>query len=207
LTWASIDPPGYDAGKKIKGKKRHILVDTQGLLIHAIVHAADVQDRDGGVFDMATMFGMYLLMKLYADGGYQGPLFRRAVAKIIARVNMEIVKRSDHAKMICRPPEAVGRRTNVRMARAVQASRRRLGESQSQGARISAPRFNQAHAEKAMQSRMISPDRLSGRRLGRQGGGEGAEAEPERQGRQGQGRRDDQGMARPWIAGRGQAEG
>ena len=37
---ASIDPPGYDAGKKIKGKKRHILVDTQGLLIHAIVHAA-----------------------------------------------------------------------------------------------------------------------------------------------------------------------
>lgn len=63
-------------------------------------------------------------------------------------------------KRICRPSEAVGRRTNVRMARAVQASRQRLGESQSQGARISAPRFNQAHAEKTMQSRMISPDRL-----------------------------------------------
>ena len=48
---------------------------------------------------MATMFGMYpFLMKLYADGGYQGPLFRRAVAKIMARVNVEIVKRSDHAK-------------------------------------------------------------------------------------------------------------
>ena len=44
---------------------------------------ADIQDRDGGVFVMATMFGMYpFLMKLYADGGYQGPLFRRAVAKI-----------------------------------------------------------------------------------------------------------------------------
>ena len=41
---------------------------------------------------MATMFGMYpFLMKLYADGGYQGPLFRRAVAKIMARVNVEIV--------------------------------------------------------------------------------------------------------------------
>ena len=38
----------YDAGKKIKGKKRHILVDTQGLLIHAIVHVVDIQDRDGG---------------------------------------------------------------------------------------------------------------------------------------------------------------
>ena len=68
-------------------------------MIHAIVHAADIQDRDGGVFVMATMFGMYpFLMKLYADGGYQGPLFRRAVAKIMTRVNVEIVKRSDHAK-------------------------------------------------------------------------------------------------------------
>jgi transposase len=68
-------------------------------LIHAIVHAADIQDRDGGAFVMATLFGMYpFLMKLYADGGYQGPLFRRAVAKIMAQVNIEIVKRSDHAK-------------------------------------------------------------------------------------------------------------
>src|ERR1700716_4457702 len=96
---AAIDPPGYDAGKKIKGKKRHILVDTQGLLMHAIVHAADIQDRDGGAFVMATMFGMYpFLMKLYADGGYQGPLFRRAVTKIMAQVNIEIVKPSDRAK-------------------------------------------------------------------------------------------------------------
>jgi hypothetical protein len=54
----------------------------------------------------------------------------------------------------------MGRRTNVRMARTVQASRQRLGESQSQGARISAPRLNQAHAEKTMQSSMITPDRL-----------------------------------------------
>jgi hypothetical protein len=45
----SIDAAGYDAGKKIKGKKRHLLVDTQGLLMCAIVHAADIQDRDGGV--------------------------------------------------------------------------------------------------------------------------------------------------------------
>ena len=48
---------------------------------------------------MATMFGLYpFLMKLYADGGYQGPLFRRTVAKIMARLNVEIVKRSDQAK-------------------------------------------------------------------------------------------------------------
>ena len=48
---------------------------------------------------IATMFDLYpLLMKLYADGGYQRPLFRRAVAKIMAQVNVEIVKRSDKAK-------------------------------------------------------------------------------------------------------------
>jgi hypothetical protein len=40
---------GSDYGKKIKGKKRHILVDTLGLLLHAVVHPADIQDRDGGV--------------------------------------------------------------------------------------------------------------------------------------------------------------
>ena len=53
------DPPGYDAGKKIKGKKRHVLVDTQGLLMHAVVHAADIQDRDGGVLLMGALFGLY----------------------------------------------------------------------------------------------------------------------------------------------------
>jgi transposase len=63
------------------------------------VHAADIQDRDGGALVMATMFGMYpFLLKLYADGGYQGPQFRRAVKKILAQVNVEIVKRSDLAK-------------------------------------------------------------------------------------------------------------
>ena len=40
---------GMMRGKKIKGKKRHILVDTVGLLLHALVHPADIQDRDGGV--------------------------------------------------------------------------------------------------------------------------------------------------------------
>ena len=66
----SVDPPGYDAGKKIKGKKLHVLVDTQGLLMQAIVHAADVQDRDGGVLLMGALFGLYpFLLKLYADSG------------------------------------------------------------------------------------------------------------------------------------------
>ena len=94
-----IDPHGYDAGKKINGKKRHILVDTQGLLMHAIVHAADIQDRDGGVLLMATLFGLHpFLLKLYADGGYQGPEFQAAMKRTLPCVGLEIVKRSDHAK-------------------------------------------------------------------------------------------------------------
>jgi transposase len=67
--------------------------------MQAIVHAADVQDRDGGVLLMGSLFGLYpFLLKLYADGGYQGPEFHRALKKILARVNVEIVKRSDQAR-------------------------------------------------------------------------------------------------------------
>ena len=67
--------------------------------MHAIVHAADVQDRDGGALVMASLFGLYpFLLKLYADGGYQGRQFQRALKKVLARVNLEIVKRSDQAK-------------------------------------------------------------------------------------------------------------
>ena len=76
---------------------------------------------------MTTMFGMYpFLLKLYADGGYQGPLFRRAVMKIMERVNVEIVKRSDHAKGFVVLPTSLGRGTNIRMARAVQTARKGL---------------------------------------------------------------------------------
>src|SRR6516165_10536057 len=75
-----------------------ILVDTQGLLMHAIVHAADIQDRDGGALLMATLFSLYpFLLKLYADGGYQGAGFQNALRTILKRVNIEIVKRSDQA--------------------------------------------------------------------------------------------------------------
>jgi len=81
------------------GKKRHILVDTQGLLMHAIVHAADIQDRDGGAMLMATLFGAFpFLTRLFADGGYRGSRFQSAIARILPRVTVEIVKRSDQAK-------------------------------------------------------------------------------------------------------------
>ena len=67
--------------------------------MHAIVHTADIQDRDGGVLVMATLFGAYpFLLKLYADAGYQGQQFQSGLKRVIRHVNVEIVKRSDTAK-------------------------------------------------------------------------------------------------------------
>ena len=85
--------------KKIKGKKRHLLLDTQGLLMQAIVHSADVQDRDDGVLLLSTLLGRFpYLEKMFADSAYQGPIFAGAVSKILSRLQVEIVKRSDQAK-------------------------------------------------------------------------------------------------------------
>jgi transposase len=63
------------------------------------VHPADIQDRDGGMLVLSTLFGMYpFLQKLFADGGYQGPVFQKALAKALPHLEIEIVKRPDHAK-------------------------------------------------------------------------------------------------------------
>ena len=70
-----------------------------GLLLHAIVHPADIQDRDGGILLLTTLFGMYpFLKKLFADAGYQGPKFQEALAKTMPYLETEIVKRSDQVK-------------------------------------------------------------------------------------------------------------
>src|SRR5450830_163538 len=96
---ACIDPHGFDAGKLIKGKKRHVLVDMQGLLLHGIVTSASVQDRDGGIMLLATLFGMFpFLEKLFADSAYEGPIFHTALASILPSLKTEIVKRSDQVK-------------------------------------------------------------------------------------------------------------
>ena len=94
-----LDPSGFDAGKKIKGRKRHILVDTLGLLLNVAVHPASIQDRDGAalVLDKRTRRLFPFIERIYADGGYQGPRVRAAAAKT-GNWKIEIVKRSDKAK-------------------------------------------------------------------------------------------------------------
>jgi putative transposase len=67
---------GFDAGKKVKGRKRHILVDTMGNLLHVVVHSAAIQDRDGAklLFEDVPLPVWQRLEKIWADGGYRGPL-------------------------------------------------------------------------------------------------------------------------------------
>lgn len=67
--------------------------------MHAIIHAADIQDSDGGVVLMASLFGLFpFLLKLFADGGYQGEKFQSGLKADMAHVHVEIVTRSDQAK-------------------------------------------------------------------------------------------------------------
>ena len=87
-------------GRRSRVRSATFFVDTLGCCVYnAIVHPADIQDRDGGILLLATLFGRYpFLQKLFADGGYQGLQFQNALAKILPHLETEIVKRSDHAK-------------------------------------------------------------------------------------------------------------
>ncbi len=89
---------GYDAGKKIKGRKRHIVTDTLDLMVGLVVHGADIQDRDGAPELLNSIRHAFpWLRHVFADGGYAGPKLRGKLAKI-GDWTMEIVKRSDTAK-------------------------------------------------------------------------------------------------------------
>lgn len=90
-------PRGYDAGKKVKGRKRHLAVDTLGLLLVIVVHAANVQDRDGAKLVFMKLANRFSRLQLiWADGGYAGKLI--AWVKSFCGLVLEIVKRTDDQK-------------------------------------------------------------------------------------------------------------
>lgn len=71
-TLVSSQDKGYDAGKKIKGIKRHIIVDTLGLVLAVVIQSASVQDRDGAIPVITKMFeGWNQIIKIFADSGYR----------------------------------------------------------------------------------------------------------------------------------------
>lgn len=91
-------PRGYDAGKRVKGRKRHILTDTDGRLVAAQVHTADIQDRDGAPPLLTSVRALLpWLRHVFADGGYAGDKLRDAMAGQ-GQWKIDIIKRSDTAK-------------------------------------------------------------------------------------------------------------
>src|ERR1700746_598812 len=96
-TTESGGPRGYDAAKKVKGRKRHVVTDTSGLLVGVVVHPADIQDRDGAGFVIQAIYDLFpWLRHLFADSVYNGPNLREALAKF-GNWHIEIVKRNTDA--------------------------------------------------------------------------------------------------------------
>ena len=77
------DDIGYDGGKKVKGRKRHIVVDTLGLLLSVVIHSANIHDSKAAEGVLQELKNKYLsgIVKIFADGGYRGELIEKVKLK------------------------------------------------------------------------------------------------------------------------------
>jgi len=145
---------------KDQGKKRHILVDTLGLLLHAVVHPADIQDRDGGVLVLSTLFGLYPFLQsslLMAD--IRARSFKRLQPKILPHLQIEIVNApiGQKGSSFCRD---VGLSNALSLGLIAAAGWPRISKISPKRARFSPPRLNSSHAQKALSELMNFSDRL-----------------------------------------------
>ena len=89
-------PVGYDAGKRIKGRKRHLLVDTLGLVLGVAVTPASTTERAGAQVVLGRVLGWFTWLRiLWVDGGYTGETFAQWVKELRPKLAVEVVKRSD----------------------------------------------------------------------------------------------------------------
>ena len=87
---------GYDAAKRIKGRKRHVLVDTLGLLLGVLVTPASTTERAGAQALLTRTLGLFTWLRmLWVDGGYSGQAFAQWVKSVRSKLAVEVVKRSD----------------------------------------------------------------------------------------------------------------
>jgi putative transposase len=102
---------GYDAGKQVKGRKRHLLVDTLGLLLVVVVTAASVQERDGARLVFKRMGGICKKLRLiWVDGAYRGKLIKW-VAENLRFVLQSVLRRDDQKSFVILPRRWVVERT------------------------------------------------------------------------------------------------
>lgn len=93
-TLVSSESKGFDAGKKVKGIKRHIIVDTLGLVLAVVVQGASLQDRDGALEVINKMAESWRdITRIFADGGYRGKLI--GLVRTNFKIEMEIIKRNE----------------------------------------------------------------------------------------------------------------
>jgi putative transposase len=90
---------GYDAGKRIKGRKRHLVVDTLGLVLGVLVTPANTTERDGAKAVLLRVLAWFTWLRiLWVDGGYTGPEFANWVKACRSKLKVEVVKRSDDCR-------------------------------------------------------------------------------------------------------------
>jgi putative transposase len=106
----SCEDKGFDAGKKVKGIKRHIIVDTLGLVLAVVIQGASVQDRNGGIDVVQKLVENWRkVVLLFADSGYNGTLVEKIKNRF--KINVEIIKRSEKHKFKVLPKRWIVERT------------------------------------------------------------------------------------------------
>ena len=143
---SALDPQGYDAGKKVTGRKRHILVDTLGLLLNVVVHPADVQDRDGARRSCSRTRGV---ASPSSSASSPMPAIRdRSWPTAVAKTGtwtLEIVKRNDAASLR-RPAQTLDRRAHLRLDQPQPPPGPRLRALRPNRRRLRPPRHDPHHA-------------------------------------------------------------
>ena len=143
-------PRGYDAGKKIKGRKRHALVDTDGRGLVLEAHPASIQDRDGGGPLLCVSRGSFpFIEKVFADSGYAGE--KVATATVIA---IEIVRKSPDQGRLRRPTAPLGRGALLRLDQPQPATGKGLRGHHRLGPRLPLRRLRHAPRPQIGPSRM-----------------------------------------------------
>jgi hypothetical protein len=129
------------------------------LLLHALVTAAALQDRDCGVLLLATLFGQFPFpRKMFVDGAYAGQVFQGAIAGVMPRWRSGLSNVATTPKASSWNPNA-GSSSAHRLAQSMSPSRQGLRKSQPQRPRFPPPRLDPPHAQKAL------PHEVSGRTL------------------------------------------
>jgi putative transposase len=105
---------GFDAGKKVMGRKRHLLVDTLGLILAVVVHPANIQDRDGARLVLRKLEGAFGWLRLiWVDGGYAGATLAQWLKALLPRrgLPLEVVKRTELHRFKVLPQRWIVERT------------------------------------------------------------------------------------------------